>query len=104
MEPEDALVTLVIGADDALVQMAVEFLDEYSALDGLWASGGVIGGRGDEIFFNLFELAGAPLLRVDRFEMVAHYVGGDYFDIADEGVGVLLLERTEDAEVISTEF
>src|ERR1700741_873911 len=84
--------------------MTVELLDEYGALDGLWASGRVLGGRGNKILFNLFELAGAALLRVDRFEMVAHHVGGDYFDVAGEGVRVLLLERTEDAEVISTEL
>ena len=84
--------------------MTVEFLDEYGALDGLWASSGVLGGRRNKILFNLFELAGAALLGVDRFEMVAHDVGGDYFHVAREGVGVLLLERTEDAEVISTEF
>ncbi len=32
---------------------------------------------GNEIFFDLLELAGAALLRVDGFEMVAHDVGGD---------------------------
>ena len=84
--------------------MPGEFLDEYGALDGLWASGGVIGGRGDKIFFDLFELAGAALLGVDGFEMVAHYVGGDDFDVAGEGVGVLLLEGAEDAEVVGTEL
>jgi hypothetical protein len=84
--------------------MTGELLDEYGALNGLWASGGVIGGRGDEIFCDLFELAGSALLGVDGFEMVADYVGGDDFDVAGEGVGVLLLEGAEDAEVVGTEL
>ena len=36
--------------------------------------------------------------------MIAHYVRGEYFDVAGEGVGVLLLEGAEDAEVIGTEL
>src|SRR5713226_1380238 len=84
--------------------MTGEFLDEYGALDGLRASGGVVGGRGDEIFCDLFELAGSALSGVDRFEMVAHDVGGDDFDVAGEGVGVLLLEAAEDTKVIGTEL
>jgi hypothetical protein len=104
VEPEDAPVALVIGSGEGLVQVAGDFLDQYGALDGLWASRRVIGGRGDKVFSDLFELAGAPLLGVGGFEMIAHYVRGEYFDVAGEGLGVLLLETTEDAEVVGTEL
>lgn len=104
VEPEDAAVTFVIGPGEAEVQLAGDFLDEYGALDRLGASGGVIGGLGDKVFLDLFELAGAALLGVGRFEVIADYVRGEYFDVAGEGVGVLLLEGAEDAEVVSAEL
>lgn len=104
VEPEDAAVTFVIGAGEAQVQVAGDFLDEYGALDGLRASGGVIGGRGDKVFLDLFELAGAPLLGVGGFEVIADHVRGEDFDVAGEGVGVLLLEGAEDAEVVGAEL
>jgi hypothetical protein len=104
VEPEDAAVALLIGAGEALVQVAGDLLDEYGALDVLWASGGVVGGWGDKVFFDLFEVAGAALLGVGGFEMIADEVGGEDLDVAGEGVGVLLLEGAEDAEVVGTEL
>jgi hypothetical protein len=104
VEPEDAAVTFVIGAGEAQVQLAGDFLDEYGALDGLRASGGVVGGRGYKVFLDLFELAGAALLGVGGSEVISHYVRGEYFDVAGEGVGVLLLEGAEDAEVVGAEL
>ena len=104
VEPEDLTVALLIRPGKTNIQVVLDFLDQDRTLDGFGASGRVIAGGRNKIVFELFQLAGAALLGVGGFEMIANYVRCKYLDVAGKGIGVLLLEGTEDTKVVGTEF
>ena len=87
-----------------MLQVACNFLDKNRALDGLWASGGVLAGSGNKIFLKLFQVACAALLGVGGLEMIANDVCGHYLYVAGKGIRVLVLEAAEDTKVVCTEL
>jgi hypothetical protein len=79
-------------------------MDKNRALDGLWASGGVLGGSGNKVFLKLFQVASAALLGVGGLEVIADDVCGHYLYVAGKGIWVLVLEAAEDTKIVCTEL